>query len=199
MKKFWQYLVRGVLTLLPFGLTVYVLIVFLRWSENTFASTFTWALADMYVPGMGLAFGVIVLVMLGYLISHETMGSVFSFVEVPFKNVPIVKSIYSAIKNLADYFSPDGDHSSKQVVLVRIPTLDIQMIGFLTRSDLRALPHDSDKTDRVAVYFPMSYQIGGYTAFVPRSWVTKTDIPVEVAMRSALTAWMPSRGDDHSA
>jgi uncharacterized membrane protein len=193
MIRFWQYFIRGVLTLLPFGLTIYVLILFLKWSEATFASTFTWALGDAYIPGMGLGFGVIVICLLGFLISHETMGSVFSFIEVPFKNVPIVKSIYSAIKNLADYFSPDGDHTSRQVVSVHVPNLNIQMIGFLTRSDLRGLPQDSDKTDRVAVYFPMSYQIGGYTAFVPRAWVTKIDMPVEIAMRSALTAWMPSR------
>lgn len=196
MKRFWQYFVRGVLTLLPFGLTVYVLIMFLKWSESTFASTFTWALGDAYIPGMGLAFGVIVIVLLGFLISHETMGEVFSFIEVPFKNVPIVKSIYAAIKNLADYFSPDGDHTSRQVVIVRVPNIDVQMIGFLTRSDLRGLPQDSDKTDRVAVYFPMSYQIGGYTAFVPRSWVTKISMPVEVAMRSAITAWMPGRAEE---
>ncbi|MEK6556138.1 MAG: DUF502 domain-containing protein, partial [Bdellovibrionota bacterium] len=148
MKKFWQYFIRGVLTLLPAGLTVYVLILFLKWSESTFASTFTWALGEAYIPGMGLLFGVIVIVLLGFLISHETMGSVFSFIEVPFKNVPIVKSIYSAIKNLADYFSPDGDHTSRQVVIVRVPSLNVQMVGFLTRSDLRALPHDDDKTDR---------------------------------------------------
>ena len=198
MKKFWQYFLRGVLTLLPFGLTIYVLIFFLKWSENTFAGIFSWMLGDSYIPGMGLAAGVVLICFLGFLISHEKMGSVFSFIEVPFKNVPIVKSIYSAVKNLADYFSPDGDHTSRQVVLVRVPALNVQMIGFLTRPDLKGLPQDDEKTDRVAVYFPMSYQIGGYTAFVPKAWVTKLDIPVEVAMRSALTAWMPSRDKEES-
>lgn len=196
MKKFWQYFLRGALSLLPFGLTLYVLFIFLKWSESTFAGPFTGFLGEAYIPGMGLLFGVALICFLGFLISHEVMGKVFSFIEVPFKNVPIVKSIYSAVKNLADYFSPDGDHTSRQVVLVRVPQIDVQMIGFLTRSDLKDFPKDENKTDRVAVYFPMSYQIGGYTVFVPRAWITKIDMPVEVAMRSAVTAWMPSRDQD---
>ena len=61
-------------------------------------------------------------------------------------------------------------------------------IGFLTNEDVR-LP---GLEGRVAVYMPMSYQIGGYTAFVPKSWVREVDLGVEEAMRSALTAWMPN-------
>ncbi len=194
VKKLWQYFLRGVLTLLPFGLTIYVLLIFLIWSEATFALAITWALGEYYIPGMGLIFGIILICLLGFLISHQRSGTIFSFLEVPFKNVPIVKSIYSAVKNLADYFSPDAEHKS-QVVVVRWPNMDIQMVGFLTRPDLKTLPQELDRDSKVAVYFPMSYQIGGYTLFVPKSWVTKTNMPTEVAMRSALTAWMPSRDD----
>ena len=46
--------------------------------------------------------------------------------------------------------------------------------------------------DQVAVYLPMGYMIGGYTVFVPRSWVTPVDMSVEEAMRSSLIAWMSS-------
>lgn len=193
LKKFWQYFLRGVITLLPFGLTIYVLLIFLVWSEATFALAITWALGEYYIPGMGLIFGIGLICILGFLVSDERTGSIFSFIEVPFKNVPIVKSIYSAVKNLADYFSPDGDHTSRQVVVVKWPNMDLQMIGFLTRASLADMPVEFDRNDKVAVYFPMSYQIGGYTLFVPRAWVTKTELPVEVAMRSALTAWMPSK------
>lgn len=178
--------------LLPIGLTIYVLVKFLTIFEQISAPILNWFLGEYYVPGMGLAMGIFFLVFLGYLGSQRFWERIFSFFEVPFKNTPIVKSIYSAIKNLADYFSGDGERSA-QVVIVKHPTLDIEMIGFLTRPTLNEMPKEFTKEDKVGVYFPMSYQIGGYTAFIPRSWVRKTDIPVEVAMRSALTAWMPGR------
>lgn len=192
MKLISRYFLRGLLMLLPIGLTIYVLVKFLTIFEQISAPILNWFLGEYYVPGMGLAMGIFFLVFLGYLGSQRFWERIFSFFEVPFKNTPIVKSIYSAIKNLADYFSGDGERSA-QVVIVKYPTLDIEMIGFLTRPTLNEMPKEFTKEDKVGVYFPMSYQIGGYTAFIPRSWVRKTDIPVEVAMRSALTAWMPGR------
>lgn len=192
MKKIWQYFLRGILTLLPFGLTIYVLFKFLSLSEQLASPAIAWFLGELYVPGMGLLFGLALICFLGFLVSKSSFTKMFAFVEVPFKNVPIVKSIYSAIKNLAEYFSGEGERAA-QVVIVKWPGMDIEMIGFLTRPHLNDMPKEFDKQDRVGVYFPMSYQIGGYTVFIPREWVRKTDIPVEVAMRSALTAWMPSR------
>ena len=44
-------------------------------------------------------------------------------------------------------------------------------------------------TDRIAVYLPMSYQIGGYTVLIPRSQVKPLDISVEDALQYTLIAW----------
>ena len=67
------------------------------------------------------------------------------------------------------------------------------MIGLLMREDVSDLKLAGDNVERVAVYFPMSYQIGGFTVFVPRSWIRELDIPVETALRETLTAWMGSK------
>ena len=64
---------------------------------------------------------------------------------------------------------------------------DAQVIGFVTQDDARELGIVPGTGELVAVYFPMSYQIGGYTALVPRARVTPLDIPVEAAMRMVLT------------
>jgi uncharacterized membrane protein len=52
------------------------------------------------------------------------------------------------------------------------------------------LPVNAEVEQNVAVYLPMGYMIGGYTVFVPRSWVQVLDMSVEEAMRSSLIAWM---------
>ena len=120
-----------------------------------------------------------------------------SVIELPFKNVPLVKSIYSASKSLSDYFSPKEGGPAQQVVMVQYPGSEVEVLGFMTREKLEELGLGHKNTDKVAVYFPLSYQIGGYTCFIPKSWVRKLDISVESAMGQSLTAWMPSKSAEH--
>ncbi len=109
--------------------------------------------------------------------------------ELPFTNLPLVKSIYSSLKSFADYFSPH-ERDAQQVVLLKKPGSDMSIIGLVTRQNLTDLPLDAQTRQHVAVYLPMGYMIGGYTVFVPREWVQVLDMSVEEAMRSSLTAWM---------
>ena len=67
----------------------------------------------------------------------------------------------------------------------------VEMVGLMTREHLRDLPPAVTKEGKVAVYFPMSYQFGGCTLFIPREWVHPTNLSVEAAMRSIITAWLP--------
>ena len=60
------------------------------------------------------------------------------------------------------------------------------MIGFVTQ-DNASLPGLADGGDLVAVYLPMSYQIGGYTVYLPRDQIEATDLSVEQAMRIVIT------------
>ena len=76
-----------------------------------------------------------------------------------------------------------------QVVTVKIGEPDIMVLGFLTNGNVGFI----DKTlrpDLVAVYLPLSYQIGGHTILVPRSAVKPAELPMNEAMRFAITAGM---------
>lgn len=190
LKRLSRYLLRGALTLMPFGLTLYVLYLFLVGSEAFARLAVEPLLGSFYVPGMGLLLGIVGIVILGFIVSHPLMDRVFALIEMPFNNIPIVRSVYSALKSLADYFAPQSQEAPRQVVLVRFPG-GFEIIGFLTRDNLQSLPEGIEREQGVAVYFPMSYMVGGYTAFVPRSSVTPIAMSVEEAMRSSLVAWMP--------
>jgi uncharacterized membrane protein len=73
------------------------------------------------------------------------------------------------------------------VVLVSLPGQDGQLLGFVTREQFDDLPLEPTAENPVAVYMPMSYQVGGYTLYLPRSAITPVDISFEQAMRLALT------------
>jgi uncharacterized membrane protein len=72
--------------------------------------------------------------------------------------------------------------------MVRLGGTDLRVMGFVTRSDLAGLPAGISEPGMIAVYMPMSYQIGGYTALVPRASVQAVDMTLEEAMRFILTA-----------
>lgn len=194
MKRLSQYFLRGLITLLPLGLTVYFLYALVAWSETLAMRLVRPFIGDFYIPGLGLMLTTGAIVLTGFLISTQFTARLLSWVELPFTNIPVVKSIYNSLKSFADYFSPHHkDDDAQQVVILRLPDQAMEVVGLVTRNHLRGLPNGFLPGDRVAVYLPMGYMIGGYTVFVPRDWLTPIDMSVEEAMRSSLIAWMATR------
>ncbi len=190
MKKLYKYFFRGLITILPVALTVYVLYIFLAWMENLTLWVLRPLIGSFYLPGMGLVFGVASIVLIGYLVSKQGVRRLLVFVELPFTNLPVVKSIYSSLKSFADYFSPAGAEGGQSVVILRLPGHEMEIVGLITRRSFADLPEGFLPGNRVAVYLPMGYMIGGYTVFVPVEWVQPIAMSVEEAMRSSLIAWM---------
>ncbi len=195
--RLYQYFFRGLITFLPLALTVYVLVLFVTWTESLAMMMVRPITGDFYLPGLGIALSAVLIVGLGMLVSRPETGRLLSLVELPFTNLPVVKSIYSSLKNFADYFAPHTDAPSQQVVLLRMPGNAMGIVGLVTRQSMADLPAGlSELEDQIAVYLPMGYMIGGYTVFVPRAWVTPVDMSVEEAMRMALIAYMASNRSD---
>jgi uncharacterized membrane protein len=149
-------------------------------------------IGDFYLPGLGIVLGAALIMGLGFLISQPVTARLLSWIELPFTNLPVVKSIYSSLKSFADYFSPHKQEAQQQVVVLRMPGNEMAIVGLVTRQSMEGLPPELAALEHVAVYLPMGYMIGGYTVFVPRSWTTPIDMSVEEAMRSSLLAWMSS-------
>jgi uncharacterized membrane protein len=102
------------------------------------------------------------------------------------ERIPVVKTIYGASRDFMKLFPAGGKRRDlKRVVLARFG--EARIVGFVTRDDASELGIVEQKEDLVAVYFPMSYQIGGYTLLLPRDRIEPLDMPVETAMRLVLT------------
>jgi uncharacterized membrane protein len=190
MKKLYKYFFRGLITVLPVALTLYLLYIFLAWTEKLTLWVLSPIIGGFYIPGMGLVSGVLIILLIGYLVSKPKVRHLLAFAELPFTNLPVVKSIYSSLKSFADYFSPTGKQGEQSVVILRMPGHPMEIVGLVTRRDFADLPDGFLPGERVAVYLPMGYMIGGYTVFVPLEWVQPINMSVEEAMRSSLIAWM---------
>lgn len=189
-KLLYKYFLRGLFTVLPVALTIYLLFLFLAWTEHAALWLLSPIIGSVYVPGMGLVLGFGLILLIGYMVSKRRVRRALAFVELPFTNLPVVKSIYNSLKSFAEFFAPGSKQAGDQVVILRMPDHGLELVGLVTRRNFDDLPPGFIGGDRVAVYLPMGYNIGGYTVFVPLDWITPIEMTVEEAMRSSLIAWM---------
>ena len=152
--------------------------------------------AGWYVPGMGLVSGLVLIALIGLLSHVLIFQKLFNLGEAIFHRLPLVKTIYTAIKDFIAYLSPEKANEMGKVVLVQLPDQSFQLIGFVTREHFSDLSFTPAADDPVAVYLPMSYMIGGYTLFLPRDCLTPLDIPFEEAMRLVLTGAVTKQRED---
>jgi uncharacterized membrane protein len=95
------------------------------------------------------------------------------------QKIPLVKLIYSAVKDLLGAFVGDKKKFNKPVLVRLNKENSLYQIGFITQSDLT----DLGLTDMVVVYFPHSYAFSGYHYFVPKESIKPLDIPGPTAMK----------------
>ena len=117
MKRLSQYFFRGLITILPLGLTVYVLYLLVTWMESIAMQVVRPVLGNLYLPGLGIALSVLAILGLGFMLSRPVTSNFMSWVELPFTNLPVVKSVYSSLKNFADFFAPHQKDAQQVVVL----------------------------------------------------------------------------------
>jgi len=187
---------RGLATVLPIGLTLYVLWWLGTTAEELFGNLFRRAFPEArYVPGLGIAFGFALLLAIGFLMRAVLVRRLYDLPEQLLSKVPLVKSVYGPFKDLMNFFTEHSEREGLQhAVRVRLGDTDADMLGFLTSESAADLTRSADDTERVAVYVPMAYTIGGYMLIVPRSAVTTLDLSVEEVLRLALTAGMSPGG-----
>lgn len=202
MHSLGKLFLKGLVVVIPLALTFAILWWLAKYAESLLGGLLAHGLpAGWYVPGMGVIAAVAITFLIGVLSHVLLFQKFFSWGESILNRLPLVKSIYSVIKDFIDYLSPDNKAAMNKVVLVKIPGQDFETLGFVTREDFSTLPLPLTVPDPVAVYLPMSYQIGGYTLFLPRSCLTPLDMSFEEGMRLVLTAAVsrerePLPGDD---
>ena len=179
-------LLTGFITLLPVVLTIYLLYWAAVSSEQLMGNALRWALPNaIYFPGLGVIAALVVMFIVGLLMKAILIRQLFSFGEQVLYRLPLIKTVYRAIRDLFDFFSPKKEGLGQ---VVAVTYNGIETIGFVTQTDQQRLPESFRDQDKVLVYLPMSYMIGGFTVFVPREHVRPLNMSMEEAMRFVLTA-----------
>ena len=189
MKSVSKTFLTGLITLLPVVLTLYLLYWFAAAAESLLGGVIRLVLPQgMYWPGMGVIAGLVVMFTVGLLMHAYVVRRLFAIGEQFFYHVPLVKTVYRAIRDFFNYFSPTTKKEFEQVVSVSIGDTGMQIIGFVTQVLPERLPEGFREEDGILVYLPLSYMIGGFAVLIPRSAVRPVEMSMEEAMRFTLTA-----------
>ncbi|HLS99564.1 MAG: DUF502 domain-containing protein [Porticoccaceae bacterium] len=187
MKRAVKLVLQGLAAVLPLGLTLYFIVWLLTNIEGLARPVVLWLVPDrLYFPGLGVLAALVALFAVGLLVNAYVIRHLIALGERTMESIPLVKSLYGAIRDLMRVFSLAERKDMQSVVAIDIGN-DTQLIGFVTGEHAGKRLFPEDKGPRVGVYLPMSYQIGGFTVYVPRERLTPLDIGIEEAMRIAIT------------
>jgi uncharacterized membrane protein len=191
VRKIGRIFLTGLLTVLPVVVTLYFTVWMLTVLERFFGKQVMLLIPDeWYRTGMGLVVAIVVVFLVGLLMHAILFRRLFGWTEKLLLEIPLVRSVYSAMRDLLGLFANHKD-PSLQVVSLDLPG-NLRVLGFVTRADFSDAPAGIARPDEVAVYLPMSYQVGGYTVFVPKSSLTVVEMSREDAMKFILTAGLKS-------
>ncbi|MFT5048968.1 MAG: putative membrane protein [Chlamydiales bacterium] len=193
MQRLIRIFLKGLTAVLPTFLTLYAL----WWLGSTFESMLgrlgRWILPEgKYVAGLGLVIGFVIVFTVGLLVDLWVVRKLAGGFRHLVARVPLVKSVYGALHDMMRFFRGDGGDNLGSPVLVTIDGK--RLVGFVTRRDAEhALPGVPEGC--VAVYLPMSYQLGGFLVMLPEDELEPVDMRTDEAMRVVLTAGIGG-GDD---
>jgi uncharacterized membrane protein len=153
-KRILGYFLRGLLFVVPFFVTGYIIILVVQFLDN---------IIPISVPGLGILLMFLIITGFGYLTSIFLTKSLLDEIEKLVFKIPLVNILYTSIKDLMSAFV--GDKKKFNMPIIVKLSDNMSRLGFMTQDDLNVLEEEG----LVAVYFPHSYNFSGNLYLVPRA------------------------------
>ena len=194
MKKLGTLFLQGLIAILPIALTVYLVYWLAASAESVLGRAMRLVVGeDYYVRGSGVLAGFLITLGIGVLLRIWLFRKVFSLGETLLQRIPGIKSLYGSIRDMVGFFDASKQREFDKTVMVTLVEGNVRLMGLVTREDFGDLPDGIGDEQTVAVYLPMSYQLGGFTVMVPRTKIRPVDMKVDEAMQFVLTAAVSSK------
>ena len=176
--RFLTYLFRGIIVTAPIAVTVYILFAIFGSIDHTVNDVIE-HITGYRFPFLGIVVGVLLIAFIGFISSLFLLRPLFAFFESIITHTPLVKIIYTSIKDLISAFVGNNKKFNQPVLINFNSNPRFQRLGYLTGHDLSHL----GITGKVAVYIPHSYNISGNLFIIPEEDVTLLDAPASEVMK----------------
>jgi uncharacterized membrane protein len=186
MAKFRKWLLSGLLVLAPLIITIWVL----EWVVSTLDMTLkilpgAWqpdVLLGLHIPGLGVIFALVVVLAIGALASNFIGNQLVGWWHALLHRIPVVRSIYSGVKQVSDTLFSEKGNAFRKAVLVQWPREDLWTIAFVTGTPGGELLNHL-KGDYVSVYVPTTPNpTGGYFVLLKKSDCIELGMSVDEAL-----------------
>ncbi|RED93195.1 DUF502 domain-containing protein [Marinoscillum furvescens] len=155
-QSLFSYFLRGLLLVVPVGLTIYIIIEMVQWTDS---------LLPIQIPGLGILTVFFVTALVGYLANTIFAKPFFDLFSDLLKKIPLVNFIYTSINDLVTAFVGDKKKFDTPVLVPFDENGVIYKPGFITQKDLAEI----GLPGMVTVYLPHSYNFSGNVFIVDKS------------------------------
>ena len=193
MRKYIRgYFLAGILVTAPIGITFYIAWLLIRWVDGQVASLIPASYnPETYlpfaVPGLGLIIVFIALTFIGWA-TAGLIGRLWTrLTERALARMPIIRSVYGAVKQIIETILQQQSNAFRQVVLFEYPRRGSWALGFITgqtQGEVQNLTSD----DVVNVFLPTTPNpTSGYLLFVPKKELVVLDMTVEEGIKMVVS------------
>ncbi len=186
-----RYLIAGLLIWLPLGVTVLVIKVLVDLMDRTLLLLPPgWrpdALLGFSSPGLGVLLTFLVLLVTGFLVANFFGRRLLAAWESLLARIPLIRSIYSGAKQVAETFFADGGQAFKKVLLVEYPRKGLWSLAFQTSSDLKEIQQKTH-SNVVCVFVPTTPNpTSGFIIMAATDEVIELDMTVDDALKMVIS------------
>ena len=171
MKKFINYFLQGLLYIVPISVTLYVV----YWTFQKIDG-----ILPFQFPGLGLIVIIALITFIGFAGSVIIASPINSFFQRLLRKAPLLKTIYSSMKDLMSTFVGKKKGFNQAVLIKLYENSTIERLGFITNENLSSL---GIKGGKILVYLPHSYAFSGQLFVVEKSYITPIDKPSSEIMK----------------
>ena len=142
-------------------------------------------LLGFHIPGLGLVFTLIILMITGLLTSHFIGHKLMHFWERLLSRIPLIRSIHSAVKQVTQAIFNPSSQSFRKVLLIQYPRPGIWSVGFLTSDTINI---NALNEPVVTAFIPTTPNpTSGFLTVIPKKDTIELDISVEQALRLVIS------------
>jgi len=170
--------VAGIVASLPLVVTVYALVLLFRFTDGLLGPLIS-SWLEYTIPGLGFVLAILLLLMVGVLARNLVGQSLLRTGDRLMLRVPLVRSIYAALKQITDALARPDQAAFKRVVLIQYPRGGLYTVGFMTHDQFGYLV-GAEPDALVSVFLPTTPNpTSGWLVFVPREDVVPLNMSVE--------------------
>jgi uncharacterized membrane protein len=172
--------------LAPIVITGYVLWKVFGWIDNLLGP-FKTRYPILDIPGLGVVAVFIIILLSGFLASNLIGKKLINLGERYLHRIPLIRGIYSTVKEIGLVFLSDKKTVFKRVVLIKYPHPDCYAIAFITEEGNRYFDELTGR-DLVSVFLPTAPNpTSGYLLLIPKKDITHVELTVEDGLKMVIS------------